>query len=107
MSKHAKIFQSFLSVYKMANKVPHSSGVACYIMSLSDCLQSLLYIYSMFVCVYVIVQSINDELNASLATADELSREFSSLLSEATPVVQTTTAQVQITRLSRFAILFW
>ncbi|XP_048023857.1 relA-associated inhibitor isoform X2 [Megalobrama amblycephala] len=38
-------------------------------------------------------QSINDELSASLATADELSREFSSLLSEATPVVQTTTAQ--------------
>lgn len=37
----------------MSNKVPHSSGVACYIMfvSLSDCLQSLLYIYSMFVCV--------------------------------------------------------
>ncbi|XP_056126187.1 relA-associated inhibitor isoform X2 [Rhinichthys klamathensis goyatoka] len=38
-------------------------------------------------------QSINDELNASLATADELSREFSSLLSEATPVAQTTSAQ--------------
>ncbi|XP_050991727.1 relA-associated inhibitor isoform X2 [Labeo rohita] len=39
-------------------------------------------------------QSINDELNASLATADELSREFSSLLSEATPVVQTTTSEI-------------
>uniref|UniRef100_A0A671RP60 RelA-associated inhibitor-like n=1 Tax=Sinocyclocheilus anshuiensis TaxID=1608454 RepID=A0A671RP60_9TELE len=38
-------------------------------------------------------QSINDELNASLATADELSREFSSLLSEATPAVQTTTSE--------------
>lgn len=38
-------------------------------------------------------QSINDELSASLATADELSREFSSLLSEATPVVQTTTSE--------------
>ncbi|XP_051580595.1 relA-associated inhibitor-like isoform X2 [Myxocyprinus asiaticus] len=38
-------------------------------------------------------QSINDELSASLATADELSREFSSLLQEATPVVQTTTEQ--------------
>ncbi|CAM4583824.1 unnamed protein product [Leuciscus chuanchicus] len=38
-------------------------------------------------------QSINDELNASLATADELSREFSSLLSEATPIAQPTTAQ--------------
>ncbi|KAG1944650.1 relA-associated inhibitor isoform X2 [Pimephales promelas] len=38
-------------------------------------------------------QSINDELNASLATADELSREFSSLLSEATPVAQTTSAK--------------
>ncbi|XP_016430939.1 relA-associated inhibitor-like isoform X2 [Sinocyclocheilus rhinocerous] len=38
-------------------------------------------------------QSINDELNASLATADELSREFSSLLSDATPVVQTTTSE--------------
>ncbi|XP_052008831.1 relA-associated inhibitor-like isoform X2 [Xyrauchen texanus] len=38
-------------------------------------------------------QSINDELSASLATADELSREFSSLLQEATPVVQTTTIQ--------------
>ncbi|XP_051512800.1 relA-associated inhibitor isoform X2 [Myxocyprinus asiaticus] len=38
-------------------------------------------------------QSINDELSASLTTADELSREFSSLLQEATPVVQTTTEQ--------------
>ncbi|XP_016099719.1 relA-associated inhibitor-like isoform X2 [Sinocyclocheilus grahami] len=38
-------------------------------------------------------QSINDELNASFATADELSREFSSLLSEATPGVQTTTSE--------------
>ncbi|XP_042631042.1 relA-associated inhibitor-like isoform X1 [Cyprinus carpio] len=38
-------------------------------------------------------QSINDDLNASLATADELSREFSSLMSEATPVVQTTTSE--------------
>ncbi|KAK7160072.1 hypothetical protein R3I93_007889 [Phoxinus phoxinus] len=38
-------------------------------------------------------QSMNDELNATLATADELSREFSSLLSEATPVAPTTTAQ--------------
>lgn len=28
------------------------------------------------------VQSINDDLNASLATADELSKEFSSLLKE-------------------------
>lgn len=45
-------------------------------------------------CVYVLVQSINDDLNASLATADELSREFSSLMQEATPAVQTTTAQV-------------
>ncbi|KAA0714853.1 RelA-associated inhibitor [Triplophysa tibetana] len=39
------------------------------------------------------IQSINDDLNASLATADELSREFSSLMQEATPAVQTTTAQ--------------
>ncbi|XP_043120737.1 relA-associated inhibitor isoform X2 [Puntigrus tetrazona] len=38
-------------------------------------------------------QSINDELSASLATADELSREFNSLLSEATPAVQTTTSE--------------
>ncbi|XP_026143425.1 relA-associated inhibitor isoform X1 [Carassius auratus] len=38
-------------------------------------------------------QSINNELSASLATADELSREFSSLLSEATPVIQTTTSE--------------
>lgn len=38
-------------------------------------------------------RSINDELSASLATADELSREFSSLLSEATPVVQPTTTE--------------
>lgn len=29
------------------------------------------------------VESINDDLNASLATADELSREFSSMLNEA------------------------
>lgn len=29
------------------------------------------------------VQSINDDLNASLATADELSKEFSSLLKKA------------------------
>ncbi|XP_056622719.1 relA-associated inhibitor [Triplophysa dalaica] len=40
-----------------------------------------------------IFQSINDDLNASLATADELSREFSSLMQEATPTVETTTAQ--------------
>ncbi|XP_056334183.1 relA-associated inhibitor [Danio aesculapii] len=42
-------------------------------------------------------QSINNELNASLATADELSREFSSLLTEAAPVVQTT-AQISSPR---------
>ncbi|KAL1256661.1 hypothetical protein QQF64_012206 [Cirrhinus molitorella] len=41
-------------------------------------------------------QSMNDELNASLATADELSREFSSLLSEATPVGQTTTVESSV-----------
>ncbi len=52
-------------------------------------------LFNVCLCVYVIVQSINDELSASLATADELSREFSSLLSEATPVVQTTTSEVQ------------
>ncbi|XP_077050666.1 relA-associated inhibitor [Siphateles boraxobius] len=46
-------------------------------------------------------QSINDELNASLATADELSREFSSLLSEATPVAQTPTAQSSSPKLQR------
>lgn len=45
-----------------------------------------------------IFQSINDDLNASLATADELSREFSSLLQEATPAVQTTTAQSSISK---------
>lgn len=54
--------------------------------------------------VYIVVQSINDDLNASLATADELSREFSSLMSEATPVVQTTTSEVQNTRLSHISI---
>ncbi|TRZ04057.1 hypothetical protein DNTS_013804 [Danionella cerebrum] len=41
----------------------------------------------------LLFQSINNDLNASLATADELSREFSSLLSEAAPVGQTPTAQ--------------
>ncbi len=52
-------------------------------------------LFNVCLCVYVVVQSINDELSASLATADELSREFSSLMSEATPVVQTTTSEVQ------------
>ncbi|CAL8363758.1 unnamed protein product [Merluccius merluccius] len=36
----------------------------------------------------MLFQSINDDLNASLATADELSREFSSLLHEVTPPPQ-------------------
>lgn len=36
----------------------------------------------MFVLVFPAVQSINDDLNASLATADELSKEFNSLLKE-------------------------
>lgn len=36
----------------------------------------------MFVIVFPEVQSINDDLNASLATADELSKEFNSLLKE-------------------------
>lgn len=36
-----------------------------------------------YLCGLYSVQTINDDLNASLATADELSREFNSLLMEA------------------------
>lgn len=43
-----------------------------------------------------LLQSINDDLNASLATADELSREFSSLLQEAAPAVPSTTSQITV-----------
>ncbi|XP_051953078.1 relA-associated inhibitor-like isoform X2 [Xyrauchen texanus] len=48
--------------------------------------------HSSFGCNFMF-DSINDELSASLTTADELSREFSLLLQESTPVVQTTTEQ--------------
>lgn len=41
---------------------------------------------------FPIVQSMNEELNASLATADELSRQFDSLLKEVAP--ETNTLQV-------------
>uniref|UniRef100_W5KB03 Protein phosphatase 1, regulatory subunit 13 like n=1 Tax=Astyanax mexicanus TaxID=7994 RepID=W5KB03_ASTMX len=39
----------------------------------------------------MLFQTINDDLNASLANADELSREFSSLLQEIAPAPQTST----------------
>lgn len=48
----------------------------------------------MFVIVFPEVQSINDDLNASLATADELSKEFNSLLKEVSSEKKTGT-QVQ------------
>ncbi|KAG9272808.1 relA-associated inhibitor [Astyanax mexicanus] len=41
----------------------------------------------------MLFQTINDDLNASLANADELSREFSSLLQEIAPAPQSSTAQ--------------
>ncbi|XP_076590365.1 relA-associated inhibitor [Chaetodon auriga] len=44
----------------------------------------------------MLFQSINDDLNASLATADELSKEFSSLLEEASPNNNNTTSGPQV-----------
>ncbi|KAM4628105.1 relA-associated inhibitor isoform 2-T4 [Polymixia lowei] len=41
----------------------------------------------------MLFQSINDDLNASLATADELSREFSSLLQESGPQTSSVTSR--------------
>lgn len=40
----------------------------------------MLIVCGVFLCGLHSVQSINDDLNASLATADELSKEFNSLL---------------------------
>lgn len=45
----------------------------------------------------MLFQSINDDLNASLATADELSREFSSLFKEASSDNNDTTSQTKLT----------
>uniref|UniRef100_A0A3Q3J9E9 SH3 domain-containing protein n=1 Tax=Monopterus albus TaxID=43700 RepID=A0A3Q3J9E9_MONAL len=46
------------------------------------------------------VQTINDDLNASLATADELSREFNSLLKEVSPSNNSTTSASQLSNTS-------
>ncbi len=48
----------------------------------------------LIVCGFFSVQSINDDLNASLATADELSKEFNSLLKEASSNTNTSGSQV-------------
>lgn len=60
----------------------------------------------MFVFVFPEVQSINDDLNASLATADELSKEFNSLLKEASSEKKTGTQVQYHCSLCRSFILF-